>query len=191
MIDLATLSVRDLLPAKLDTLDSVVADRLKDAADDGGPRIPKFLSGAIADTVAAALTGILDIRLLPVLADAWAKADEIRRHAVPDAHPANPTVLFLGEHSLSATIHPAVTLSFSGAPVLEIPFTIAITVTVHAVQITIRGGYLTAIGRSTGSIAAQVRIGEVPLHRKLRSRDYQLLGDHTLPTPGLSLLPLA
>jgi hypothetical protein len=189
MIDLAALTVRDMLPRDLRKIDKEVAERLDDAAERGMGRVPRALSGPIAERINTEVLRTLDIRLLPIIANAWSKATEIRRYrsteAEADGHQS--TTLFLGEHDLTATLHPRVTVEFSGAEAFEIPFDLTIGADLKIAQLTIRAGHIVEVGRCEGAMHAQLACGGLPLHDELRSEYYPLSESWVLPPPGIRI----
>jgi hypothetical protein len=189
MIDPAELTVRDLLPDDLQAMDKAVGDALRNDPALQKAHLPGGLTGPIADRVAGAVVGVLDVKILSLLADAWAKAREIRQYRTPDAtHPADATTtLFLGEHELSADLHPVAQLDFSNVSHLTMRFTVTISARLRAAQLSIRNGHIIEIGKSDGSVSVAMKYGGVPLHKALRSQDWVLLRDHMLAEPGIAI----
>lgn len=189
MIDPAVLTVRDLLPADLQAMDKSVADALRDNPELQKAHFPAGVSGAIANRVTGAVAGVLDVKILTLLADAWAKAREVHQYRTPDAsHPVDATTtLFLGEHELSADLHPVAQLDFSSVTHLTMRFTVSISAKLRAAQLTIRNGHIVEIGKSDGSVSATLKYGGVPLHTALRSQEWVLIGDHMLAEPGIPI----
>jgi hypothetical protein len=189
MIDPAELTVRDLLPADMHAMDKTVGDALRDDPALQKAHLPGGLTGPIADRVVGAVTGVLNVKILTLLADAWAKAREIRGYRTPDAtHPADTTTtLFLGEHELSADLHPVAELDFSSVSHLTLRFTVTVSARLRAAQLSIRNGHIIEIGKTDGSVSATLKYGGVPLHKELRSQDWVLVGDHVLAEPGIAI----
>ena len=189
MIDPAELSVRDLLPDDMHAMDKTVGDALRNDPALQEAHFPGGLTGPIADRVAGAVTGVLDVKILTLLADAWAKAREIHGYRTPDAtHPADTTTtLFLGEHTLSADLHPVAQLDFSGVSHLTMRFTVTVSARLRAAQLSIRNGHIVEIGKTDGSVSVALKYGGVPLHKELRSQDWVLVGDHVLAEPGIAI----
>lgn len=189
MIDPAELTVRDLLPDDLQAMDKAVGDALRNDPALQKAHMPGGLTGPIADRVAGAVVGVLDIKVLKLLADAWAKAREIRQYRTPDAtHPADAvTTLFLGEHELSTDLHPVAELDFSSVSHLTMRFTVTVAARLRCAQLSIRNGHIIEIGKSDGSVSATLKYGGVPLHKEVRTRDWELTKDHVLAEPGIAI----
>jgi len=189
MIDPANLTVRDLLPDDWQAMDKAVGDALRDDSALQKAHFPPALSSAVANRVMGAVVGALDVKVLGLLADAWAKAREVHQYRTPDAtHPPDATTtLFLGEHELSADLHPVAQLDFSSVSHLTMRFTLSVSAKLRAAQLTIRNGHIIQIGKSDGSVSAKLKYGGVPLHKELRSQDWVLVGDHILTEPGIAI----
>ena len=189
MIDPAEMTVRDLLPDDWRAMDKTVGDALRDDPALQKAHFPAGVSGAISNRVAGAVAGVLDVKILTLLANAWAKAREVHQYRTPDAtHPADATTtLFLGEHELSADLHPVAQLDFSGVSHLTMRFTVSVSAKLRAAQLSIRNGHIIEIGKSDGSVSAALKYGGVPLHKELRSQDWVLVGDHVLAEPGIAI----
>lgn len=187
MIDSADLTVRDLLPDDMKAMDKAVGKALHDDAALREAHLPAALAGPIAERVTGAVAEALDFKILPLVAYAWARAREIHQYRTPDAvHPPDATTtLFLGEHEVSAELHPEAVIDIAGIGALTMKFTLVLAARMRAAQLTIRGGHIIQIGRSDGSVSAQLKCGGVPLHKGLRSRDWVLVGDHMLAAPGI------
>ena len=190
MTDLADLTVRDLLPDDMRTMDRAVGKALHDDATVRGAHLPAAMAGSIADRVTGAVVDALDFRIMPLVAFAWARAREIHRYRTPDAaHPPGATTtLFLGEHEVSAELHPEAVIDVAGIGAVTMKFTLVLAARMRAAQISIRGGHIIQIGKTDGSVSALLKYGGVPLHKGLRSRDWLLVGDHSLADPGI-LIP--
>jgi len=190
MTDPADLTVRDLLPDDMKAMDKAVGKALHDDATLREAHLPAALAGPIAERVTAAVADALDFKILPLVAYAWARAREIHNYRTPDAaHPPDATAtLFLGEHEVSAELHPEAVVDVAGIGALTMKFTLVLAARMRAAQLTIRGGHIIQIGKTDGSVSAQLKYAGVPLHKGLRSRDWVLVGDHMLAAPGI-LIP--
>ncbi|GAA0303781.1 hypothetical protein GCM10009087_12060 [Sphingomonas oligophenolica] len=190
MADPADLTVRELLPDDMKAMDKAVGKLLHDDTTLREAHLPAALNGPIAERVTAAVADALDFKVLPVVAYAWARAREIHRYRTPDAGlPADATAtLFLGEHEVSAELHPQAVIDIAGVGNVTMKFTLVVAARMRAAQLSIRRGHIIRIGKTDGSVSAQLTYGGVPLHKGLRSRDWVLVGDHALAEPGI-LIP--
>lgn len=190
MTDPADLTVRDLLPDDMRTMDRAVGKALHDDAAMRDAHLPAAMAGSIAERVTSAVVDALDFRIMPLVAYAWARAREIHRYRTPDAaHPPDATAtLFLGEHEVSAELHPEAVIDVAGIGAVTMKFTLVLAARMRAAQISIRGGHIIQIGKTDGSVSALLKYGGVPLHKGLRSRDWVLVGDHALAAPGILIV---
>jgi hypothetical protein len=187
MIDLSETTVRHLLPGQLSNITQVLNEKLHEELR--GKALPNVLDDAIADRVTQAVTGVLDIDVLSILAGGWAKAGEIRQYRTPD--PKLPTgavtELFLGEHDLSAELHPVVTLSFTKVAAIRIPFVLSLIAHIRFAKLTIRETRIIEVGQTDASVKAQLNLGAFPLHKPLESSECTLVKGHKLKDPGIAI----
>jgi hypothetical protein len=66
-------------------------------------------------------------------------------------------------------------------------FTLRLTATLRAARLVIRDGCIIEIGRCDGSVSAQLKYGDIPLHDKLKSKDLPLIPGRPLPPPGVKV----
>ena len=136
-----------------------------------------------------AIAGALDVDVFEILAGAWAKARELHEYSTAAGkHPAGETsTVFLGEHELAAELHPTVELTFAAVSHVSLKFTLHLAARLRAAQLTIRNGHIIEIGRCDGSVSAQLKYGETPLHDELKSKDLPLIPSLPLPEPGVRI----
>jgi hypothetical protein len=183
------LTVRDLLPTKFKRMDEVVEDELRRDGALRAARYPNGLNVVVADRATNAVAEVLDIDVFEILAGAWAKARELHEYSTSvGKHSSEETAtLFLGEHELSADLHPKVELTFGSVSHVSLAFTLRLTATLRAARLVIRDGCIIEIGRCDGSVSAQLKYGDIPLHDKLKSKDLPLIPGGPLPPPGVRI----
>ncbi len=183
------LTVRDLLPTRFEHMDEAIKGELTDNSALQTAGFPKALTGAVADRAAGAIAGALDVDVFEILAGAWAKARELHEYSTAAGkHPPGETsTVFLGEHELAAELHPTVELTFAAVSHVSLKFTLHLAARLRAAQLTIRDGHIIEIGQCDGSVSAQLKYGDVPLHDKLKSKDLPLIPGHPLPEPGIRI----
>lgn len=182
------LTLRDLLPTEFKRMDEVVKSELhRDSALQKA--FPTALTGVVADKAAGAVLGVLNIDVFGLLAGAWAMARELHPYSTAAGkHPPDETAtLFLGEHELAAELHPSVELTFGAIGHFSLKFTLKLAARLRAAQLTIRNGHIIEIGRCDGSVSAQLKYGETPLHDELKSKDLPLIPSLPLPEPGVRI----
>lgn len=187
---MAELTVRDLLPTRFKRLDEVVEAEVQrdNALHTAG--FPKALTGVVAERAASTVGGVLNIDVFELMAGAWAKARELHEYSTAAGkHPPEETsTLFLGEHELAAQLHPLADVTFGAVSHIRLKFTLRLAARVQEAQLTIRNGHIIKIGRCDGSVSAQLKYGEIPLHDKLTSKALPLIPSAPLPGSGVVIL---
>ena len=166
--------VGDLLPASLEGL----ADRVKDelAADPAVGR-HKLAWDLIGSEIEGALRSVLDCDLIETLASAWTTARALQDYADPDKHPpGESSVVHLGEREVERELHPVVGVTIAGRDCMELRFTLCLAAEFSGLALSIRAPYITGGAAGDLKASAQLKYGEVALHKPQESRRIDLPG---------------
>jgi hypothetical protein len=183
------LRVSDLLPSGFTNFDGAVKEAM--AGDQGiaQGKVPSFVGGVIAKRTSAAIHGVLDLDVFQVLATAWTKAQELHEYADPSKHPSGEiSTLFLGEHNLTCELHPVVEVGVGVLGKLTFRFDLALTAKIRAVELTLQNARIVQLGRCEGEVNGALSYCGARLHGPLKSQALNLLGNLTLPAPGLAIV---
>ena len=175
------LRVSDLLPERFEGLEDQVKARLEADPQAGRSKLAWDLIGS---EVEGALRSVLDCDLIETLAKAWTTARALQDYADPDKHPPDEaSVVHLGEREVERELHPVVAVTIAGCDCMELRFTLCLTAQFSGLALSIRAPYVT--GGTAGDLkaSAQLKYGEVPLHKPQESREIALPGRFVLGTP--------
>lgn len=175
------LKVSDLLPERLDGLEDQVKAQL--AADPQAGR-GKLAWDLIGSEVEGALRSVLDCDLIEVLAKAWTTARALQDYADPARHPpGEASVVHLGEREVERELHPVVAVTIGQCECLELRFTLCLAATFSGLALSIKAPYITGGSAGDLKVSAQLKYGEVKLHKEAESRKIVLPGRFALGTP--------
>ncbi len=180
--------VRDLLPDRFDEMDKVVAEEMK-TAEGGQAGLPAFALRMAGDKAAGAVKSALDCDLFETLAQAWRKAGELREYKDPAKHPPGErSSVFLGEHKLSAKLHPVLDLKVAALGQARLRFTVELKAKFRCADLTIQDGRIVEIGAGDCQATAQLKYRDTNLHKELKSKQVTMTRPRILEPPGLEIL---
>ena len=185
MADNSGCKVRDLLPDELDGMETEVRQALEKDAGAGGAKLAwSFIGSQATDAIA----DTLDFDVFELLARGWCAARELHEYTNPARHPRGEhSVVQLGEHKFTTSVHPVLKCSLDAVALPTLRFTLEFTATVEAVALDIVNGHITAAGAGECYVSAQLKYGEVKLHKPLASRHVKLPGRLTFKRPGFPI----
>jgi hypothetical protein len=151
-------------------------------AEDGG--LARFswplVRSSVADAVAQSASGDKVHWLL----QGWAFAKELQSYKDAEKYPPDETaVLKLGEHELSGTFNPVVTISCEGKVVCKLTFELFLSGAFNAVSISIRNGRITACGGGECALTMTLKFRDVDLTGPLSLKKFALPGKVEFPNP--------
>jgi len=137
-----------------------------------------FLQSKIDDGVRAAL----DVDVMEILAEAWAKTDDLRQAGGSEAASATPTHLFLAKHDVVCDNQLKVALEFAGMPAITDHLDLRLTASFEGVGVTIEHGCIVAVDAGRGAAKAELLYSNARVLG--RSTDWVALPAHcTLARP--------
>lgn len=137
-----------------------------------------------------ALRGMLDCRVIDLLAEVWLKARAVQDYAHPPRHPAEETwTIHLAEHRFDHELHPVLKIAIAACPPVELRFTIVLSAQVRGLALRIRDGHV--LGGSAGdvTVSAQLKYRAINLTKKQESDKVKLPGTFEFAEPGLKIPP--
>ena len=178
--------VRDLLPDRFDDLDKVVGDELRPG--EGGKGFPAMAIRVAGEKAADAVKDALDCDLFETLARAWSNARELREYKDPARHPPGErSSVFLADHKLSATLHPVLDVRVAALAQAKLRFTVELKAAFRCADLTVQDGRIVEIAAGDCQATAQLKYGDTPLHKPMKSRQVTLSKPCRLPAPGLAI----
>jgi hypothetical protein len=177
-------TVGDLLPERFDGLEDRVKQQLSADPEVGRNKLAWNLIGS---EIEGALRSVLDCDLIETLAKAWAAARALQDYADPDKHPpGEAAVVHLGEREVERELHPVASVTIGSCQCMELRFTLCLAAHFSGLALSIRAPYIT--GGTAGDVkaSAQLKYGEVPLHKPQESRKVALPGRFVL-SPALEI----
>jgi hypothetical protein len=178
-------TVEDLLPARVQGIDEVIATEL---AKDGNTSLPVFALKLLGSEANDALRGALNIDVCELLARGWCAARELHKFTDCAKHPRGErSIVFLGEHSLTCKVHPVITISLGPTQFPPLRMTLELRANFRTAALTIQDGYITALSDGDCSVSTLLKYGEVKLHDELKSRNLTFPGKLKFEAPGLAI----
>lgn len=188
MSESSGVTVRELLPTSFSGLEERVQDVLAKDASSTDPSLPGFARHVAASEATTALQGVLDCDFFSLLARGWGLATELKAHTDRKRYPAGTTsIVYLGEHSVVTQIHPVLTLVIGAIECRPLRFTVDLKAHFRSVALVILDGYIIALNNGDCSVSAQLKYGEVALHKEVASRNVNLPGHVPLQPPGVAI----
>jgi hypothetical protein len=185
MSDASGYKLRELLPAKIDSLPGVLRSELKQHDPSGAlGHVWTHLGSTAADKMADEL----DVDLFEVLAHGWGVARELREYADPAKHPPGKrAVVYAGKHKFTTAVHPTVEITVEGYPARTLRFTLELVATFKTIALGIENGRIVDAGAGTGEVSAQLKYGNEPLHPAVVSQPVNLSGRVKFKAPGIAI----
>lgn len=186
------IQLRELLPSKLDGLEKAVEGGLREQADKNKGGLEQMTDSQstlawrfIRSTAAGEISRALDCDLFVLLAKTWAKARELREYN--NKPPGETSIVHLGKHDFKLTVYPVLVVELGVPPYPELRFTLEVAAHFDGAALSIRDGYIVAVGTGQASATAQLKYGNVELHKKEESPSVKLPGYHEFKAPGLRI----
>jgi hypothetical protein len=181
MDELRRPTVGDLLPERFEGLEDRVKERLCEDPEVGGNKLAWDLIGS---EVEGALRSVLDCDLIETLAKAWTTARALQDYADPAKHPpGDAAVVHLGEREVERELHPMVAVTIGQCECMELRFTLCLAAKFSGLALTIRAPYITGGSAGDLQVSAQLKYGEVALHKPQESRKLVLPGRFGFSVP--------
>lgn len=186
MPEASGVKISELLPKSLDGMGAKVAEQLRNAPQKS---MTGVAWGFVGEKAVEQLRLALDLDVFEVLARGWCFAKELRKYKDPEQYPPDKIItVHLGEHDLpSLSMYPEVQVMFGPIPGPKLRFTLEFTVHIRSIALGIRGAHITSVSAGDGSVAVQIKYGDVDLHPALESQPVSLSETLTFPGSGLAL----
>jgi len=149
-------------------------------------RLPQITRDAALREARAAITGLLNVSLIGVLASAWRTHEDLTSAARRTlAVPGTTELVPLAEHQITSVMHPYVTVFVDGDQVTTIHLDLSLLFDVQAVLAGIRDGYLVALHSGHCEVTATLAIEKT----EVASRRVSFMLPGVVPlNPGVRLL---
>ena len=156
--------VRDLLPASLPRMDSV----MKQALGKDLPVDPRALAwGFIGSEATDAVRSVLDCDVFELLAQGWCMAKELHEYSDPARHPPGErSIVYLASHSFVQTIHPVLDVTIDSIPCPPLRFTLELAANFRSVALSITDGRITGAGAGDVDVGTRLKYGDLTLFEK-------------------------
>ena len=152
--------LRDLIEVSENDVEHAASDF---AATSGGGPIRGFAAGIGARK----LNEALDKDVGSALAVGWTKAKAVRDAAKRSLeHPGETSVVMLGQHELTSTHYPVLTVRVAKLPPAEMRFTLELVAQFKSVKLAISDGRLRSVSPGEASAIARLKYKNVELTRK-------------------------
>lgn len=180
--------VRQLLPDRIQHMDEVVTQELRQHSPGGQARFPDYVWRIAGARVGEAVKDALDADVFTLLARAWGKARELHEYTDTDKHPPDtPESVFLGSHQLTVEVHPVVAVTVGSVEYPRLRFTLKLAADFRVAELVILNKHIVAICSGECTLRAQLKYGQVAMHDQMESRRIKLSQVLQLPAPGVPL----
>lgn len=152
--------LRDLIEVSESDVERAASDY---ATESGGGRIRGFA----AHVGAGKLNEALDKDVGDALALGWSKVKAVRDAAKRSVqHPGETSVVTLGQHELTSTHHPVLTVRVAELPAAELRFTLDLVAQFRSVKLEINDGRIRSVAPGEASAIAKLKYGNVELSKR-------------------------
>lgn len=170
--------LRDLIEVSASDVERAASDY---AAESGGGG----LHGFAAHVGASKLNEALDKDVGDALATGWSKLKAVRDAAKRSLqHPGETSVVTIGQHELTSTHHPVLSVRVAELPAAELRFTLDLVAQFKSVKLEISDGRIRAVSPGEASAFAKLKYGNVELGRK-STPAWKLPGEIRLSGDGI------
>ena len=178
-----SLTLGDLLPEQLDDVGTLARNELRKNDEIGAMKLAwDYVGSQLGDAIGQAL----DCDLMKVLAEGWAKADELASFAGPENQGVR-SVIELAGHDVSRQFKPVIAVTIGSCPCVELEFNFALAAHFGGVQLTVVDGHITGGRAGDAWASAQLSYAGIPLHDAAETRKLALPGEFELEAPGVPL----
>jgi hypothetical protein len=178
MSDDTEIRLRDLLPERLEGLEGTIEDELR---KDEKTMRQTLVWGFIRESAAKKIIDALDFDVFRIVANGWAKADELARYS---NQPAGETAfVHLLKHDFTKPTYPTLVVDFGLPPHARIRFTLDLIAHFEGAVLEIRDRHIVACKTANASVQAQLKYGDIKLHKRVDSKKLDLPGTHRFKEP--------
>lgn len=183
MADQTGFPLSALLPNDLD-----LGQKVKDNVSAPGAGTVKLAWDVVGAQACSALNSVLNADVFDVVGGAYTTLKDLHEYTDLAKHPkGEQSVVFLGEHSFSTNVLPALHVTIGTVPPFTMQFTLNIAVNVRAIALSICDGFITSFGHGDGDLSAQLKYGELEIMSKQESKKVQLPAHFDFKAPGLAI----
>jgi hypothetical protein len=155
-----TVCLRDLIEMSQDDVERAVSEH---ARESGAGTLAGFAASVGADT----LNQALEKDVTDALAVGWTKVQAVREAAKRSLeHPGEGAVVTLGQHDLTSTHYPVLSIRVARLPVTELTFTLELVARFKSVELAIRDGRIRSFAPGEASAIARLKYKNVKLKEK-------------------------
>jgi hypothetical protein len=183
MADAFGVTVNELLPSHIDQLADSVDQHVKSEPH----ALARLARGLVKSQADHQLRDVLKVDVFELIAKAWAGARAMHNYTDASAHPPDQTeIMHLGEHTVTATVHPVLQIIVAGIKLEPMRFSLILSAQLQAAALSIRNAAIIAASPGDASATAELRYRDVRLHDPLPLRTIHL---PTLKTfePGIRI----
>ena len=153
--------------------------------------VPGPLSVMPWETVCSLLAEELEERLGPGLmswlAKGWSTARELHALKEEEGEDGRPAMFRLGEHKMTGSLHPQITISCGGTSFPPIRFDVPITATINATSLAVRNGHITGLGGGECAVEMRIEYDGNDLTGDLPLKTIALPGKYPFKEPGIPI----
>lgn len=174
-----------LVPDRFDGIESAVRD---EASRNLGAGTRNLLWSFVGSKAEEAVREALDCDVFEVIAQGWCLARELHEYSDRTKHPiGEKSIVHLGEHAFKVDVHPTVIVIIDKAECARLRFTLELAANFRAVALLICNGCVTGIAAGDGYVSAQLRYGDVSLHKRKDSGKVKLPAQINFRAPGYAI----
>ena len=187
MTEKSGVEVCELLPGEFGRFDETLK---KAAVGENGarPGIPDFVWKMVASQAQQDMHDALGVDVFSLVARGWCLAQELHQYTDKEKYPPEQTsIVFLAEHTTTTDVHPVLKLSVGEISCRPLRFTVALAANFRSAALLIKGGYIIGVGTGDCDVSAQLKYGDIALHKPLESRHLVIPGRKLFDAPGLAI----
>ena len=123
-----------------------------------------------------------------MLARGWCLTHEVEAQAALSIQrPKKKFTVFVGEHKLPVELHPTLIITINQLGERRLRFTLELTAVVHSIRLIIRNGHLKSVEAGDYQVSAQLKYGQVNLHKEVKWAKRKFPGEYNFDAPGIPI----
>jgi hypothetical protein len=141
----------------------------------------------VRSTIAKGLEEGLGAGLMSWLAKGWSAARELHAMKDEEGEDGRPALFKLGEHQMTGTLHPEVTISCGETSFPPFRFDVPVTATINATSLAVRKGHITGLGGGECAVVMSIEYDGNDLTGELPLKTIALPGKYEFKAPGIPI----
>ncbi len=142
-------------------------EKAKEGLSIEAAKSPGLQESTLAEAAADKFPDLLNVKVMSILAGAWAKYELLKRYADRREYPPEEIVLLpLAEHTVKSEHHPYIEILLNGSPVGKIIFDVIVALKLESFELKLQDGKIKAVTAGTVQGSGEISFYGVTLVKK-------------------------